>query len=299
MTTVPDEYELRDRRLPDIDWATPPAGSAVSTFDAPSGPLAVLSMGDPSAPRVVLVPGVTGSKEDFHFQFSELAAAGFLVQSYDLAGQYESWQAGPERLSPPRAEYDYDLFVDDMIAFLEAGRTPAHLVGYSFAGIVAQLVVARRPELVSSLTLLSTPPLAGDSFRGVRWLGAFSRLGSREAIAGFMRWGIDANTQHVPSGRLAFVRERFSLTRTDAHEQVVGLMQAVPDLVEQLRAAPIPKAVAVGSHDLWPLRLHRRFASGIGASIAVYRTGHSPCETAPYQLSRDLLSLFDKALQTG
>ncbi len=43
-----------------------------------------------------------------------------------------------------------------------------------------------------------------------------------------------------------------------------------------------------------PLQLHRLFAQAIGARIAVYRGGHSPCETSPHQFSRDLLALYAK-----
>jgi pimeloyl-ACP methyl ester carboxylesterase len=224
-----------------------------------------------------------------------LAAAGYRVESFDLAGQYESWRAGPERLSPPRRSYDYPLFMDDLIAVLEAGRTPAHLLGYSFAGVVAELVAARRPDLVASLTLLSTPPLPGQVFRVVRWLGPLSRVAPARVIAFLMKAAILLNVQGMHPGRRRFVALRFGLTRPDAFRQVIALMRRSPDLEAALREAPFPIAVAVGTRDLWSLAAHRRFAERLGATLAVYRSGHSPCETAPHQLSRDLLALFAKA----
>ncbi len=69
-------------------------------------------------------------------------------------------------------------------------------------------------------------------------------------------------------------------------------MMQTPDLRVGLAASPVPKLVAVGEHDLWPRELHARFARAIGARFAVYPTGHSPCETAPYQLVRDMQELF-------
>ncbi|MET1015557.1 MAG: alpha/beta fold hydrolase, partial [Leifsonia flava] len=143
-----DVASALDESLPDIDWVTLPPGVSRFRFAAPSGTLAAVEVGDPSAERVVLVPGVTGSKEDFWFQLSQLAASGYFVQSFDLAGQYESAGAGPEQLDPPRSRYDYDLFVDDVVAFLERGTVPVHLLGYSFAGVVSELVAERRPDLV-------------------------------------------------------------------------------------------------------------------------------------------------------
>lgn len=286
---------MRGEPLPDIDWSVPPPGSERWTFHAPSGPLAALRAGPLSGPRVVLVPGVTGSKEDFHFQIPELTAAGHRVESFDLAGQYESWRAGPERLSPPRARYDYDLFTGDLVAFLEAGQRPAHLLGYSFAGVVAQLVAARRPELVASLTLLSTPPLTGQVFRGVRRLGPLSRVAPARLIAAAMRWGILSNAQGVRPDRQRFIEQRFRLTRPAALAQVMQLLRHVPEVRDRLRTASFPIAIAVGSADLWPLAAHRAFAAALGARLLVYPTGHSPCETTPHRLDQDLLAFFASA----
>ena len=281
-----------DAELPDLAWPGLPAGATRFGFPAPSGRLAAFSLGDESAERVVLVPGVTGSKEDFGLLAPLLVEAGYFVQSYDLAGQYESADAGP---SPASGEhYDYALFVDDLVAFLEAG-SPAHVLGYSFAGIVAELVLAARSDLIRSLTLLTTPPLAGESFRGVRWIGPFSRLASGRTAASLMIWGIVTNKNRVQPMRLEFVRARFDRTRRTSVDDVIGLMKRAPDVTPALRASDKPMLVAVGNHDLWPLRLHAHFAERIGARLGVYTTGHSPCETAPHQLAADMLRLFERS----
>ena len=289
--TVQDPVEL-DNELPhDIDWTIPPAGSVASRFAAPSGELAVVSMGDAADPRVVLVPGVSGSKEDFALVLPVLAASGYYVQSYDLAGNYESADAAP---ADPTTHYNYELFADDLIAFLEAGG-PAHLLGYSFAGTIAEIVTVQRPELVRSLTLLAVPPQPGNGFRGVKILGPFTWMATGGVGAKLMRWGIVTNKNKVPQSRLDFVRLRFEKTTMRSMADIITLMKRAPDLTEQLRDAAIPKLVAVGSHDLWPLELHAEFATQIDARLAVYDTGHSPCETTPNQLSRDLLALYATA----
>jgi len=282
----------RDAQLPDIDWAILPEGARSIRFDAPSGSLAAVTMGDPADPAVLLAPGVTGSKEDFSLMLPELAAAGYYVVSYDLAGQYESADAGPENLTPPRTHYDYELFVGDMIAILEWLARPVHVLGYSYAATVAQIALARRPELFASITLLSAPPEPGQGFRGVSRIGWFSGLTNGRVGAALMIWGIKRNFIKVTPGRMKFINQRFELTRRQAVRDVIELMMDAPDLRRMLAAADIPKLVAVGEHDLWPLRLHADFASRIGAKLAVYRAGHSPCETSPHQLNRDLLQLF-------
>ncbi|WP_349898354.1 alpha/beta fold hydrolase [Parafrigoribacterium soli] len=290
-SAVFDEVAARDANLPDIDWTVLPEGSRSIRFDAPSGSLAVVTLGDPANPAVLLAPGVTGSKEDFSLMLPELAAAGYYVVSYDLAGQYESANAGPENLRPPRSHYDYELFAGDMIALLEwTGR--AHVLGYSYAATVAQIALVRRPELFASLTLLSCPPEPGQGFRGVSRIGWFSGLANGSIGAALMIWGIKRNFTRVTPGRLRFVNLRFAVTRRQAVRDIIELMMNAPDLRDALRQSAIPKLVAVGEHDLWPLRLHATFAEQIGARLAVYRAGHSPCETAPHQLDRDLLQLF-------
>jgi pimeloyl-ACP methyl ester carboxylesterase len=285
---VRSQEQLLDDALPqDIDWSVPAPGSVASRFRAPSGELAVVSLGDPVDPRVVLVPGVSGSKEDFVLVMPLLAASGYYVQSLDLAGNYESAAAGP----PEGEHYSYRLFTDDLIAFIDAGA-PAHLLGYSFAGTIAELVVVERPELVLSLTLLATPPEPGNGFRGVKILGPFTGLANGRVGAALMTWGIVTNKNKVSPSRLDFVRMRFEHTTRRSMEHVITLMKGAPELRPELRAAPIPKLVAVGSHDLWPLALHAELADRIGAELAVYDTGHSPCETTPHQLARDLLALY-------
>ncbi|WP_223695155.1 alpha/beta fold hydrolase [Leifsonia poae] len=285
-----DDAARLDAGIPDIDWSIAPVGARFSRFDAPSGELAVVSLGDPADPRVVLIPGVTGSKEDFFLLAPILVAGGYFVQSFDLAGQYESAQAGPVL----GGHYTYELLVGDVLAFLGSGA-PAHVLGYSFAGVLAQLALAEHPGLFRSLTLLTTPPEPGQAFRGVRvigWLSWF--LGGRQG-AGLMIWGIVTNKNKVPLSRLAFVRARFALTRRSSVDDIVGLMKRVPDVRDAVAASAAPVLVATGNHDLWPTHLHAANAQSLGATLAVYTTGHSPCETAPHQLARDMIALFHRA----
>jgi len=287
---VVDEAARLDAELPEIDWSVLPEGTVRSRFAAPSGELAVISLGDPAHPRVLMAPGVTGSKEDFILVMPAIAAAGYHVQAIDLAGQYESGRAGPR----PGARYDYDLFVDDMIALLESGG-PTHLLGYSFAGTVAAIAAVRRPELVRSLVLLATPPDAGNGFAHMKRIGALSRVATGRIGAALMIWGVTNNLNKVGPQRIAFVRRRFELTSRRSVNDIIDLMLHAPDVESELRALEIPKLVVVGEHDLWPWQRSAALAERIGARYVGYDTGHSPSETAPHQLTRDLLALYAMA----
>jgi pimeloyl-ACP methyl ester carboxylesterase len=293
MTSIDDAREL-DRAIPDLDWHVFPPGAVHDVFEAPSGGLARVRLGEPDAPRVLLVSGVAGSKEDFVLLFPLFAAAGYRVESFDIAGHYGSVGAGPKNLDPPRDRYDYRLFVDDLIAILEDGRTPVHVLGYSFAGLVAELALVRRPDLFASLTLMASPPATGQVFRGVKHIGPISDMPPHRA-AGLILWGIRYNLNRTPPLRIAFVRERMAVTGRPVIDDIVGLMMDMPDIADDIAAAAIPKFIAVGEQDLWPEEQHRSYAERIGAGIAVYPTGHAPCETAPHQLVRDMLALFARA----
>ncbi|WP_104054300.1 MULTISPECIES: alpha/beta fold hydrolase [unclassified Arthrobacter] len=290
-----DDAQRLDAQLGEINWAMPPAGSVDRPFSAPSGTLAMRTMGAPADPPVVLVPGAMGSKEDFSLMMPILAAAGYYVISFDLAGQYESAGAGPENLTPPQSHYEYDLFVNDVLTVLDSLSGPAHVLGYSFAGIVSQIALTRRPDLFRSLCLLSCPPVPGQSFRTVSRVGRFSPLVNDKMQAGLIVWGIRKNFVGVPASRMDFISHRFDYTRNDSLRDIVGLMKRSPDLRAALKAAPQPKLVAVGRADVWPQYLHYSFAESIGARFAAYGAGHGPCEDAPHQLSRDLLALYASA----
>ncbi len=287
-----DEARALDAAIPDLDWRAFPRGTEISRFEAPSGPLARVALGPVAGPRVLLVPGATGSKEDFVLMMPLFAASGYRVESFDLAGQYESADAGPWNLTPPRANYDERLFLDDLLAVLDDAAGPAHVLGYSFAGTLAQLALLERPDRFASLTLLSAPPEPGQAFRGIKRIGPISGITSARRAAALMLWGIRNNLNRVPPGRHAFVRERFALTRRESVDDIIALMMRTPDVRAAVNASAVPKLVAVGEHDLWPRELHARYAAEIGARFVVYPTGHSPCETAPHQLVRDMAALF-------
>lgn len=288
---------MRDARLLDeglgpIDWSVLPEGSERDVVAAPSGPLARVTMGPVGGRRVVLVPGMSGSKEDFTLMMPLFAAAGFRVESFDMAGQYESAPAGPEQLDPPQRHYTLDLFVDDLLAVLRSRRTPAHVLGYSFAGTVAQEAAVRHPELFSSLTLLSAPPLSGQALRGFTRIGPLSHVVPGRALGRPFIAALRRNVHGAPQDRAAFVTARFALTRATSVADIMALMKRTPDLAPALRATGIPTLVVVGEGDVFPTTAHRAFAERLGSTLLVLPTGHSPCETAPHQLTTAMLELI-------
>ena len=114
----------------------------------------------------VLVPGYTGSKEDFLAILHQLAAAGRRVLALDMRGQYET--AGPD---DPRAytigelAFDIAAVIDAVAARAAApdgsaghGRGLVHVAGHSFGGLMVREAVLAGASGIGSLTFMSSGP---------------------------------------------------------------------------------------------------------------------------------------------
>jgi pimeloyl-ACP methyl ester carboxylesterase len=277
-----------------FEWRTLPGGTRRSTFDAPSGPLAVAEWGDEGATTVLALPGVTGSKEDFALVGPLLANAGYRVVAVDLAGQYESYRARPQH----GGRYDLAFHLADGEALLDQ-YGPAHLIGYSFAGLVAVQLVVRRREFVRSLTLVSAPPEPGNALAKVKVVGPLSYVIGPRGAAGLMQWGVRWNLNGATSARYRLVSHRLKYTRKESVTDAMAAMMHVPDVEDKLRASAVPVLVATGHGDLWSAARHQAYAARIGARLRIYATGHSPMETTPREMAGDLLEFLAAADAAG
>lgn len=103
----------------------------------------------------LLIPGFTGSKEDFIAVLQPLASAGREVVAIDMRGQYQS-PAAPDNGGYAPGELAADI---GAIAGTLAGDGQGlHLVGHSLGGLIAREAVLARATRVISLTLLSSGP---------------------------------------------------------------------------------------------------------------------------------------------
>jgi pimeloyl-ACP methyl ester carboxylesterase len=121
--------------------------------------LCVDTVGEPTAPAVLLIAGAAASMDLWDPAFCRrLAAGGRHVIRYDLRDTGRS-------VSYPPGEPGYtgdDLVADAaaLIDRLAGGR--AHVVGLSMGGGIAQALVVAHPERVATLTLMSTSPGPAD-----------------------------------------------------------------------------------------------------------------------------------------
>ncbi|MDH6123265.1 alpha/beta fold hydrolase [Kitasatospora sp. GP82] len=235
----------------------------------------------------LLVPGFTGSKEDFIALLEPLATAGYRVVAVDQRGQYET--GGP---ADP-AVYAVDELARDVRALSAelAGQGPLHLLGHSFGGqVVRQAVLAAAAEGSAlpwrSLTLLATGPAAIDPGEAARTKLLIDALGSMdlESIWQVMRQ-LDADKgAPAPRPEIAdFLHRRWLANVPQALIAMGTHLIAAPDLVAELAAVPLPKLVLSGVRDYaWPVETQSRMAERLAARrVVVADAGHSPNADQP------------------
>jgi len=120
------------------------------------------SFGEPADPTALLIMGLGTQMVAWHEDFCrQLAAAGLHVVRFDNRdiGRSTHLQGAPPTIrqlltrSKRAAHYRLADMADDAARLLgELELAPAHVIGASMGGMIAQTLAARRPELVRSLT---------------------------------------------------------------------------------------------------------------------------------------------------
>ncbi len=264
------------------------------TIDTRSGPLAALdaqpSHGSSVRGLAVMVPGFSGSKEDFIPMLAPLASAGFRVVCFDQRGQYES-------PGPPRADaYSMEAFAEDLLFVIDtvADGQAVHLLGHSFGGLVARRAVIAEPGAVRSLTLLDSGPDGASLSRGrlLGVLGWLIRLGAPGLLATFIA-GVGPRVG-ASADRRRWLRHRWSNASRAGLMGMLRVLAAEPDLVAPLAAAGVPVLVMFGHSDtVWPPATQTDMAQRLTARLEVIdHAGHTPNEDQPQAAARKLLDFW-------
>jgi pimeloyl-ACP methyl ester carboxylesterase len=262
-------------------------GSGVGRRDV--GSVAVLDVG--AGRPVLLVPGYTGTKEDFVAVLPLLAAGGVRVVAMDLPGQFES--PGPD----DPAAYTPDALAAAVLAVAAELGTP-DLVGHSYGGLVARAAVIADPGAVRSLTLLDSGPAAigGDRREQMAALEPVLEAGGLPAVfeALEMLAAGDPSWVAAPAEHKAFLRRRFLAGSPAGLRGMGDALRSEPDRVAELRATGVPVLVAYGEHDDgWAPAVQAAMAADLGAPAAVIPGAvHSPAVQQPTTTARTLLDFW-------
>jgi pimeloyl-ACP methyl ester carboxylesterase len=251
---------------------TLPDGVEATGIETPIGTFAahVARTESPTA-HVLLIPGWTGSKEDFTPLLPLLAAAGFDATAYDQRGQFET--PGGDG-----ADYTLDGFAADALLVASAcSDGPSHLLGHSFGGLVAQQAVLATPSAWRSLSLLDTGPGAlGDSpTRPLTML--FEAIGVIP-MADIHRLREQAMGVKRPRDIADFLLRRFTSNDPLSLKAMTQALLEAPDRIAELAALPLPVWVGRGADDdAWPHDIQAAMAKRLGTEIHVIEdSAHSP-----------------------
>ncbi|MEV5969223.1 alpha/beta hydrolase [Streptomyces sp. NPDC051921] len=249
----------------------------------------------------LLLPGYTGSKEDFLALLGPLAEAGYRAVAVDGRGQHET--PGPRG----RAAYRRKALALDAVAQAAAlGDGPVHLLGHSFGGLVARAAAQLAPDAFVSLTLLSSGPtkVARSQRARVRALRGALAVLSKERVWQATRW-LDSRGEEPgaadPPEIVRFLRRRWMRTRIAQLAGAGRLLLGDPDGTAALLALPLPLHIAYGDEEtVWPVPDLAAAAARTGAHhTVVVGAGHSPNVSHPGELAARLTAFWDRAAEVS
>lgn len=284
----------------------PPSGARAYRLVTARGEFAVIEAGSPEKGTALLLPGFTGSKEDFISLHEPLAAAGYRTVAVDGRGQYES--PGPTDDETPYAQAE---LAQDVLAQIDAltasPQERVHLVGHSFGGQVARAAVLLDPSRFRSLTLMASGPaeispsqqqrvkLLRDALAvmdmGEVW-EAIQALEPPEDAEGDLDAGLDDQDD---------LKRRW-LGNSPAQLIAAGRQLCEePDRVAELAAVGLPVHVLSGERDdTWPVPLLDDMAVRLDAHrTIVHGAEHSPNSDRPRETAEALAAFWDRKQRTG
>ncbi|MDT0476316.1 alpha/beta hydrolase [Streptomyces sp. DSM 41014] len=285
----------------------PPPGARARVLRTARGEFAAIE--SPVAAEVrergvaLLLPGFTGSKEDFNPLHESLAARGYRTVAVDGRGQYES--DGPEH---DESAYAQGELARDVLAQAAAlGAPGVHLVGHSLGGQIARAAVLLDPAPFRSLTLMSSGPaeisesqrqrvkLLRDALAVMTLAEVWDAIRSMEAPEETETGedaGLDSGLDDQEDLRRRWLANKPAQLITTGRQLCVE-----PDRVAELAATGLPLHVLSGARDdTWPVPLLDDMARGLGAHRTVVAGAeHSPNTDRPAETARAVADFWDSA----
>jgi len=251
----------------------------------------------------LLVPGYTGSKEDFLAVLGQLADHGRQVVAIDMRGQFET---------PGADDYSPSALAADIAAVIRATGA-RHLLGHSYGGLVTReaLLRTRSQDDVDSFTLMSSGPAAltgprADELRvmlttlGVADASLPDRAALQAGIIGIWRDHMEpqAVADGVPGPIIAFLAKRMHSNDPYGLVHMARHLLTAPDRTSELaRLDRIGMLVIYGEDDnSWSPAAQEAMARRLGARrICIPGAAHSPAVEAPATTAIALTQFWDAA----
>ena len=301
-----------------------PSGVRRLTIETSRGKFAALEALPPSGVHerqpALLVPGYTGSKEDFLLILQALAAAGRQVVAIDMRGQFET--PGTD----DAAAYQLGALAADVAMVAEwlseghdgaaspggpgsgpvgpGGGRSVHLLGHSLGGLVTREVLLARAARISSLTLMSSGPgaLSGPRAQILQALLAEldeispGQLGAEVERIWRTRMEPEAVSGNVPPAIIDFLRTRLLSSSPTGLRAMAETLLTCPDRTPALaRLGSVPLMVLYGENDdAWDPAAQEDMAARLRAQrVCIPAAAHSPAVEAPETTASTLTSFWN------
>ena len=274
-------------------FLTPPAGVTQSRVGTDRGSFAVLDNAElVPEPRgtALLVPGFTGSKEDFIALLKPLADRGLRGVALDLSGQFET------PLAEDGAGCTLAGFASDVLSVAATLTRPLALVGHSFGGLVVREAVLSNPLAADGLVLIASGRAAlPDAQQQV--LQRFSQVmrahGLEAVWQGKRALDAAAGVVTQPQDIDDFLTRRFLSNAPASLIAMITELCGAVDRTESLSTVAPPTVVVVSERDdVWPLDEQREVARQLDATLVeLPDAGHSPAVDSPSQVA-DAIALL-------
>jgi pimeloyl-ACP methyl ester carboxylesterase len=250
----------------------------------------------------LLIPGYTGSKEDFIPVLQTLASAGRRIVAIDMRGQYQSPGA------PDATGYAPGELAADIAAITEAvaGGQRLHLAGHSLGGLIAREAALAGTARIISLTLLSSGPgrITGQRAEILRTvLAVMDSADEVELRATVERiWqehlAPEAEAAGLPEQVIAFLHERMSGNSPVGLVTMGRYLLACPDRTAELADLDGPPVLVLygENDDAWQPTVQELMARQLGAHrVCIPGAGHSPPVEAPETTASALTAFWREA----
>ncbi|MFI6942188.1 alpha/beta fold hydrolase [Streptomyces sp. NPDC050418] len=278
---------------------TPPPCAHATTLSTDRGAFAVIDARPEGTPKatVLLLPGYTGSKEDFIALHEPLAAAGYRSVAVDGRGQYAS--SGPGSDGEPyrqgdEATYRQSELAADVLAQQAAlGGERVHLLGHSLGGQIARAAVLTDAAPFRSLTLMSSGPAQISPSQQQRvklLLDALSVMGMAQVWEAIQALDAPEETDTDDELRARWLRHSPAQLAATGRQ-----LMTEPDRVAELAATGLPLHVVSGERDdTWPVPLLDAMAGRLAAARTVIAGAeHSPNTDRPGPTAAALTAFWD------
>jgi pimeloyl-ACP methyl ester carboxylesterase len=242
---------------------------------------------------VLLVPGFTGSKEDFAALLPLLGAAGWSAAGFDQRGQFESPSAPGDDLSLAGFAGDARCVAASLFGTSER----VHLVGHSFGGLVGATAATSAPQTWASLTLMCSGPggFTGETRDELLRAAHALERDRLDRVYERMVEGDRALNQPAQSPEIErWLRTRFLANSAASLAAIARHLAEAPDLTTELAALDLPVRVLRGERDgAWPHATQESLADALGTKVVVIKdAAHSPAQEQPKETRDALVRLW-------